>query len=94
MAGSVDLIQQGYTGIEMQGDALRFDPCLPDEIRQLRMRVRYRDHLLMLTINHEKLKVTSIKPRQKLIKIGVGNEYHELMGGDTKEFDLAPVETA
>lgn len=94
MAGSVDLIQQGYTGIEMHGDALRFDPCLPDEIRQLRMRIRYRDHLLMLVINHEKLKVTSIKPRQKSIKIGVGSEYHELIGGETKEFDLAPAETA
>jgi alpha,alpha-trehalase len=94
MAGSVDLIQQGYTGIEMHGDALRFDPCLPDEIQQLRMRIRYRDHLLMLVINHEKLKVTSIKPRQKPIKIGVGGEYYELTGGETKEFNLVPAETA
>lgn len=94
MAGSVDLVQQGYTGIEMQDDMLCFDPCLPDEITQLWMRIRYRDHLLMLVINHEKLKITSTKPRPIPIKIGLRDSIYELAGGETKEFDLvAPTAT-
>ncbi len=92
MAGSVDLIQRGYTGIEMHNDVLWFDPCLPDEIRQLYLRIRYRDHLLMLTMNHEKLKVASVKVKVKPIKIGVKDDVRQIGGGETQEFVLSPVD--
>ena len=92
MAGSVDLIQRGYTGIEMHGDVLWFDPCLPDEVRQLYMRIRYRDHLLMLTMNHEKLKVASVKVNVKPVKVGVKDDVRQIGGGETHEFILSPVD--
>lgn len=90
MAGSVDLVQRGYTGLEMRGDALWFDPCLPEEIKQLRLRIRYRDHLLVLTISHDSLEVCSRKIQVVPIKIGFGEEEYELQGGETRQFTLTP----
>ena len=48
MAGSVDIMQRGYTGIETRGGALRFNPALPREIEEFSMRLRFRRHLLKL----------------------------------------------
>jgi trehalose/maltose hydrolase-like predicted phosphorylase len=44
IVGTVDLLQRGFTGIETRDDLLRFDPFLPEEIRQLTFRMRYRQH--------------------------------------------------
>jgi trehalose/maltose hydrolase-like predicted phosphorylase len=33
MAGTLDLLQRCYTGLEVRGDGLRFAPELPDELR-------------------------------------------------------------
>jgi alpha,alpha-trehalase len=32
MAGCVDMIQKGFTGIETREDVLWFNPCLPEEL--------------------------------------------------------------
>jgi trehalose/maltose hydrolase-like predicted phosphorylase len=40
MAGTVDLVQRGYTGMRVAGGVLLLDPALPDELRSLRCTVR------------------------------------------------------
>jgi alpha,alpha-trehalase len=49
MAGIVDLVTRGYTGIQSRGDTLWFDPCLPTELRGLRFDVFYRGHHVTVT---------------------------------------------
>ena len=44
MAGTLDLIQRCYTGIELRDDELWFNPVLPDELTRLSFLVRYRRH--------------------------------------------------
>ena len=44
MAGTLDLLQRGFTGLETRGDALGLDPCLPDALTALCFRLRYRGH--------------------------------------------------
>ncbi|GAB3326415.1 glycosyl hydrolase family 65 protein [Geodermatophilus aquaeductus] len=44
MAGTVDLLQRAFTGLETRGDALGLDPYLPDALASMRFRLRYRDH--------------------------------------------------
>jgi alpha,alpha-trehalase len=48
MAGTVDLIQRCYTGIETRDDVLRLNPMVPVELRSLRFSIHYRGHLVHL----------------------------------------------
>ena len=40
MAGTIDLVQRCFVGIDMRGNTLHFDPALPDEIKRIRVRLR------------------------------------------------------
>ncbi|MER7172157.1 glycoside hydrolase family 65 protein [Streptomyces mesophilus] len=44
MAGTLDLVQRGLTGIEARGNALRFDPVPLPELSSYGFRLRYRGH--------------------------------------------------
>lgn len=59
MAGTVDLVQRGQTELEIQDDTLRLNPCLPEELRGLRLRVRYRGHWLVIDIGCERMTVSA-----------------------------------
>jgi len=59
MAGTVDLLQRGFTGLETRADELWIDPCLPEELTELRFRLRYRDSYgVYLTVRHDHLVVS------------------------------------
>ena len=53
MAGTVDLVQRVSTGIEITGDVLRFNPHLPEALRRLDMRIRYRGRTIDLELTRE-----------------------------------------
>ena len=59
MAGTVDLVQRCYTGIEARGNVLHLDPSLPDELERLSTEVRYRRQILELQMDHDVLRVRS-----------------------------------
>lgn len=44
MAGVVDLVQRGYSGLETREDTLRFHPNIPAELGELAFAIRYRGH--------------------------------------------------
>jgi alpha,alpha-trehalase len=69
MAGTVDLMSRAYTGIELRGDVLRFNPCLPEELKCFTMQIRYWGHTLDLEITQERLKVSTIRAAEKPIKV-------------------------
>jgi alpha,alpha-trehalase len=86
MAGTVDLIQRAYTGIELREDVLWFSPRLPSEIKELCLNVRYRNFALELQVDQEKMVVNAEHSNTATIKIGVGGEVYELKGGDRQVF--------
>ena len=86
IAGTVDLIQRAYTGIEMRDDVLWLSPRLPDEIKHLRLNMVYRGFSLDLHVDKEKLVVNAEHSNQHKIKIGVAGKVYELKGGDHREF--------
>ena len=88
MAGTVDLIQRAYTGIETRGETLYLNPCLPRELKHLRFRIRYRGHSLELDVRPSRLKVSCTQCIKDPININVKGEVHALGGGDSKEFKL------
>jgi trehalose/maltose hydrolase-like predicted phosphorylase len=59
MAGTVDLVQRGQTGLEIRDDMLRLNPCLPEELRGLRFRIRHRGHWLDIDIGCERLTISA-----------------------------------
>ncbi|WP_447043910.1 glycoside hydrolase family 65 protein [Vreelandella sp. H-I2] len=59
MAGSVDIIQRGHTGLEVRDGLLRLNPCLPEELSGLRLRLRYRGCWLDLDVQDEHLTLTA-----------------------------------
>ncbi len=88
MAGTVDLIQRGYTGIEMHHNVLRFNPNLPEELAALRMRIRYGGHTLELDFTQEMLTVHCMRCETAAISIGFEDEVFDLSKGDIKKLPL------
>lgn len=94
MAGTLDVVQRCYTGLELRNDVLWIDPRLPDEVRRLALRVRYRTHVLDLEIAHDVLAVSAAHCEIPSMKIGVRGEVHELAPGERRSFALAPAPRA
>ncbi len=88
MAGTVDLIQRGITGIELCDGVLWFDTKLPDELDKLQLRVRYRGHWLKVELTQRELNVHFEKGWSDGVRIGLGDEVHEMKQGDQRNFSL------
>jgi len=59
MAGTLDLVQRCFLGIETRADMLHLDPVLPHELERVKVLIRYRRHRLEIEANHEELRVSS-----------------------------------
>ena len=88
MAGTVDLIQRGYTGVETRGDALLFNPCLPEKLDRLQMHIRYRGHSLAVDIHSDTLKVSACRCEEYPIRISVKDRTFTIRENETKEIAL------
>jgi alpha,alpha-trehalase len=88
MAGTVDQLQRGYTGIVTRGDVLYFNPCLPEDLSRLKLKMRYRSHFLEIEVTSETLRVSTIRAEEEPIKIGVFENFYELPPGSGREFSL------
>lgn len=88
MAGTVDIIQRAYTGIETRGDVLRFNPVLPKGLKSVEFEIRYRGHWLEVRITGETLKVASRPQEIGPIEVALGEDIRELKPGNTLEFQL------
>ncbi len=89
MAGVVDQLQRGYTGIVTRGNVLWFNPRLPDDLKHLKMRIRYRYHFLEIDLTHERLRVTSLRTSKMPIQIGFLEKVYELSAESTRFFRYA-----
>ncbi len=88
MAGTVDLVQRCYTGVETRGDALWLNPRLPKELKDLELRICYRGHCIKLDMTQERLEMTSLPSMARPIKIRVRDQMHQLVPGETKAVKL------
>ena len=81
MAGTVDLLQRCYTGLEVRGDVLWLDPKLPKELRRLDFSILYRGHLLDLHFEEQRVTVASRTSRAAPVSVKIGGKAHELQAG-------------
>jgi trehalose/maltose hydrolase-like predicted phosphorylase len=88
MAGTLDLIQRCYSGMEIGEDVLWFNPQLPDDIQSMSFHVRYRSHWIKLDINHKRIIIDFDKGWANPVTIGVKGKTHLFETNDRKEFLL------
>ncbi len=81
MAGTVDILQRAYTGLETRADALRLHPCLPDTLKWLDFDLRYRGHWLHFQISHEHVLVYARPGSAAPIVLVIDEREHVLRGG-------------
>ena len=91
MAGTVDLVQRCYSGVEARDDVLWLDPALPDELHTLRSQVHYRGHRVELVIARDRLEVAVLPALAPPIRVGFDGEVVELGSGALKEWSLPPM---
>jgi trehalose/maltose hydrolase-like predicted phosphorylase len=89
MAGTIDLLQRCFTGLELRGEELHFHPALPDELRRLAFRLRYRQHSLSVDITQDALTLASDPSGAEAISIAVGDRHIALHPGDRTSVPLA-----
>jgi alpha,alpha-trehalase len=90
MAGTVDQLQRGYTGIYVDREVLWFNPCLPEELEILSLKIRFRGHFLKVDIDPKTLRIQSLRVLEKPIEIGFGGDVYTLRPGSAMAFSLAP----
>jgi trehalose/maltose hydrolase-like predicted phosphorylase len=89
MAGTVDLVQRCYAGMNTQDGTLHLNPRLPAAIGELRLGLRYRGHWgIDLVCRQDRLKVT-LRPGAALpIRIAPGDQEVLIQPGDSWETPL------
>lgn len=84
-AGTVDLIQRCYTGIEVRDQHLWLNPTLPEELRGLRIRVRCQGQTIELDISHDLIRVRAVCTESEAMRLHVDSEVVSLATGETME---------
>ncbi|MBY0317896.1 MAG: HAD-IA family hydrolase [Reyranella sp.] len=89
MAGTLDLLQRCYSGLELRGDGLRFHPALPHELRRLSFELRYRRQSLSVDLTPTKLTIASDPSNAEEISVVVDDQTIVLQPGARKHVTLA-----
>jgi len=94
MAGTVDLIQRCYTGIEVRDHRLWLNPRLPDALARLCTRLRFRGQTLVLTITHTAMEVHAVSADRDAIRISIGEHMRSLRPGESCTVAIADMPIA
>jgi alpha,alpha-trehalase len=82
MAGTVDVLQRCYTGIELRGDVLRLDPRLPQPLERLRLSVRYRGQSLRIELEGLTIRVQAMHCVAPSIRVAIRGRTYELAASE------------
>ena len=86
MAGSIDVLQRCFGGVELREDELRLDPYWPSELGVLQFTMRYRKHTLKLRVSSRRVHVAANTGAHRPIRIRCRGECAELGPGETVTF--------
>jgi alpha,alpha-trehalase len=90
MAGTVDLVQRCYTGMEARDEVLWFNPRLPEELTRLRLRIRYHQASIQLDVTHSQLRIQVLHCPCPPVRIGYQGQVLEAKEKDILHFALKP----
>ncbi len=90
MAGSLDLVQRSFAGLEVGEEAIWINPSIPENIKKITMRIKYRLHWISVSMDHQKLKISFEEGWSKKVNIGVIDKIYVFKQGEVREFSLLP----
>ena len=89
MAGTIDLIQRCYMGLETRAETVWFRPCLPEALSAgLAFRFQYRGNWFSVSATQHTLSVTFDSGWHPPARIGIDGQVSELRPGETRTFTL------
>jgi len=88
MAGSLDLLQRGYSGLQLKGNEVWFDPQLPAGLTRLAFDLVHRDRNLRVAITRESISVALERGARLTAAIGVRGALHHIAAGEVLEVAL------
>jgi trehalose/maltose hydrolase-like predicted phosphorylase len=88
MAASIDVIQRSLAGLRITKDALLFAPMLPKVLNRVGFRIRYRDQMLFIRLEHGRLSVTAASGDAAPVLVRVGLEEAMIAAGGHRQFQL------
>jgi alpha,alpha-trehalase len=88
MAGTVDIRQRCYTGLQFHDDIFILNPRIPADLPELRMRIKYRGRWLGIAVSSESPTVTCDQCELETTKISFRGTIHLLAPGETLTLDL------
>ena len=88
MAGTVDILQRCFAGVETRGDVLWLNPYWSQRLGTLKFSLLYRDHYLTLSIADHTVLVRSAPGNLAPIQVGCHGQVCELGNGQSLEFTL------
>lgn len=88
MAGTLDLMQRCYVGLEYQEDQLRFNPSLPENLKRIKFRLIFRGCWIRVEVSRTQLRLVRDGGQETPVQIRVGDNPYLLQMGDTLEFEL------
>ncbi|MEU6264120.1 glycoside hydrolase family 65 protein [Saccharopolyspora shandongensis] len=89
MAGSIDILQRCFAGIEVRDGALRLNPLWPTELGPLELTIRYRGQPLTIEVTGRTATVRTWPGRPRLpVTCACGSRTVHLGPGETARFSL------
>ena len=89
MAGTVDLLQRGFLGLDVAVDSLNFDPVLPGRLAGLAYTLCFRGRSLDVAVSEEQLTLGVHRGALNPVKVRVRTETATLAPGETRTFSLS-----
>ncbi len=89
MAGTVDLVQRCFPGIELREDVLWFNPVLPAGLHSLKFTIHYRQaREIGIEITHDRLRLKAMPSGHLPISVNIAGREHRLEPGQEQTFSL------
>jgi trehalose/maltose hydrolase-like predicted phosphorylase len=90
MAGTLDLVQRGFMGSKIRDGVLYFNPRLTDRLDGLSFSMQFRGTPIKVTLSGGELVIRAhTEGFSRPIRIGIGDQVHELGAGGRCAFSLA-----
>ena len=89
MAGTVDLVQRCFTGLDVRDGALHFDPVFGDRMGTLKLKLRYLGRWLHVVLKKEEMTVAALSGWVRPVTICVRGEVRDLSAGEAITFRLS-----
>jgi trehalose/maltose hydrolase-like predicted phosphorylase len=87
MAGTIDLAERCYLGLETRDDALWLNPRLPDQVTRLHTTLAYRGHRLRITATHNDTTIAASPCDAQPATVRIGDHLIQISGGQVATLD-------